>query len=98
MGDGAEALKKCREIRYDLFLCDYRTPRLNGQQFYLELAKDDPKIASKFLFITGQTGDEELMNFLKTNRLDYFTKPFLKNDVLEMVRKKFKNAPLTPGL
>lgn len=92
VNNGAEALEKSREVRYDLFICDYRTPRLNGQQFYLELAKKDPKIASKFLFITGQTGDKQLMDFFKTNGIDYLTKPFFKNDVLEMVRKKLKNA------
>lgn len=89
--NGETAYEKVTAGHYDLLICDYRLPKLDGMELYRRLIENNPSLKSKFLFITGQTGDEELLDFFLANDLPYIAKPFSKQDVLDMIEKKFQD-------
>ena len=51
--DGAAALELLRVGRFDAVLCDLRMPRLDGVRFAEALAAEQPDLAAKMLFMTG---------------------------------------------
>jgi len=73
---GNAALQLVRDRDYDLIICDWKIPGLNGKQIYAELQKMDPAKARKFLFVTGNVLSPETEQFLRTERTPYLLKPF----------------------
>src|SRR5436190_2273060 len=51
--DGEAALKQLRQKQYDLALCDWKMPGLNGQKLYERVRVEDPVTARRFIFMTG---------------------------------------------
>ena len=74
--EGSEALKRAADGTYDLVLCDLRMPRMSGIEFYSELKKKRPDLASRFVLMTGAAIDEELQLFLSSNAVPVLRKPF----------------------
>lgn len=84
--DGKMALEKLINQDYDMILCDYRMPKLNGVELLKEIQKIKPKLARRFLFITGST--EFMRNFdsyFKENSLACLLKPFTRNELIAAV-------------
>lgn len=52
--NGMEALDLMRSAMYDAIICDIMMPRIDGEAFYSQVAREYPYLAEKFLFITGQ--------------------------------------------
>ncbi len=91
--DGEAALGKIREGRYDLILCDYRMPKLNGVNFFEEAIRLKPELAGHFLFITGST---EFMHnfetFFKENSLNCLNKPFTRDEFISLVNRMMEKG------
>src|SRR3954470_9595770 len=51
--DGEEALLKVKVHEYDAVICDLQMPRLRGDEFYRQAKILRPKLAKRFVFITG---------------------------------------------
>ena len=90
--DGEMALEKLKNHDYDLILCDYRMPKLDGVSFFEEARKREPKLLGRFLFISGST--EFMQNFdsfFKENRLGCLLKPFTKDELISAVNAAVEN-------
>jgi two-component system NtrC family sensor kinase len=74
--DADEALSAVASNRYDLLVCDQKMPGLSGSQLYERLQIDDPKLADRFLFMTGDIMGDNFQEFLKESRKQCLTKPF----------------------
>jgi signal transduction histidine kinase len=74
--DADEALSAVASNRYDLLVCDQKMPGLSGSQLYQRLQIDDPKLADRFLFMTGDIMGDNFQEFLKESRRQCLTKPF----------------------
>lgn len=84
--DGEEALKKALEKTYDLILCDYVMPRMNGKIFFEELRRVKPDQAAKVMFVTGSITGEDLTSYFKKNSVPYLIKPFTEDTLLKSVK------------
>src|SRR5262249_33912727 len=51
--DGESGLRRLSQTSYDLALCDWKMPGLNGQQVYERLRAVNPALAERMIFITG---------------------------------------------
>src|SRR6185369_17283630 len=51
--DGESALSRLGEISYDLALCDWKMPGLNGQQIYERVRASNPALSERMIFFTG---------------------------------------------
>jgi two-component system NtrC family sensor kinase len=74
--DGETALRRMSQIRYDLALCDWKMPGLNGQQIYERLRVSNPKLAESMIFITGDVVNDRTQRFLRESKKVCLTKPF----------------------
>jgi CheY-like chemotaxis protein len=74
--DADEAISAVASNRYDLLVCDQKMPGLSGSQLYQRLLSDDPKVADRFLFMTGDIMGDNFQEFLKETRKQCLTKPF----------------------
>ncbi len=85
--DGEIALVKLRNKNYDLIICDYRMPKMNGIQLFKEAIKFKPEVADCFLFVTGSTEFMRgLDSFFQQNSLQVLLKPFTRNELISKVK------------
>jgi len=74
--DGQDALAKVKETKYDAIVCDVMMPRLRGDQFYNEAIAIHPRLADRFIFVTGYAADPQINLFLCKTGAKYLMKPF----------------------
>src|SRR2546430_17556055 len=51
--DGEEAMLKVKAHEYDVVICDLKMPKLQGDQFYLQVKEIRPSLSDRFIFITA---------------------------------------------
>ena len=74
--DGREGLDLADRDRFDLVISDLRMPELGGREFYEELARRHPDLASRLVFSTGDTVRGDTLAFLESLDRPYLHKPF----------------------
>jgi two-component system NtrC family sensor kinase len=74
--DGEAALNRLRQTPYDLTLCDWKMPGLNGQQVYERVRASNPVLAERMIFFTGDVINEKAQTFLCERKKVCLTKPF----------------------
>jgi signal transduction histidine kinase len=74
--DGEAALKRLSQQRYDVTLCDWKMPGLNGQEVYERLSAMNPEMSKRLIFITGDVVNESTQQFLEKSRKLCLSKPF----------------------
>jgi PAS domain S-box-containing protein len=83
-GDG---LKQIGETKFDLVLSDLRMPEIDGPQFYRLALEKDARLEKRFIFLTGDTVNEDTKTFLKTAGQPFLAKPFRLASIEEVTRK-----------
>jgi len=74
--DGETALQRLNQVPYDLTLCDWKMPGLNGQQVYEHLRASNPALSERLIFITGDVINHKTQQFLNESKRACLTKPF----------------------
>ena len=79
--DSQEGLARLSRDPYDLVICDFRMPNIDGRAFYEALAQSGSPMQDKIIFVTGDTLAPATLEFLEPNRLPYLAKPFLVEEL-----------------
>jgi signal transduction histidine kinase/CheY-like chemotaxis protein len=74
--DGESALRRLGQYHYDLALCDWKMPGLNGQQVYERLKESNPEMSRRLIFITGDMVNQNTQDFLRSRDKICLSKPF----------------------
>ena len=82
--DGLEGLEQLSHFEYDLVLCDVRMARMDGLEF-LRRVRDNPD-SPDVIMISGYATVDDAVASIKEGALDYLTKPFEQDRVLNAVR------------
>jgi CheY-like chemotaxis protein len=85
--NGHEALERVRAEPFDLIISDIKMPVMSGPDLYKRLRSDGSPLASRLIFITGDTVAPETRSFLQSVENVVLSKPFRLRDVREMVRQ-----------
>jgi CheY-like chemotaxis protein len=85
--DGEAALQRVSETHYDLALCDWKMPGLNGGDVYDRLVSSNPELSQRFLFITGDVISDRVKRFLKERSKKCLLKPFSLAEFREAVEQ-----------
>jgi two-component system NtrC family sensor kinase len=102
--DGEEALARATREQFDLIISDLRMPRFGGREFYEELVQQNPRMAARLVFSTGDTVRGDTLAFLETLDRPYLHKPFslaeLRTLLADVVRESGAPGSLrdTPAL
>jgi CheY-like chemotaxis protein len=73
--------------RYDLMLCDWKMPGLNGQQVYERIQASQPDFCHRIIFITGDVVNEKTRQFLDQQNKICLPKPFTLPEFHAAIRK-----------
>jgi DNA-binding response OmpR family regulator len=99
--DGEEALARASRESFDLIISDLRMPRLGGREFYEELSRQNPVMAGRLVFSTGDTVRGDTLAFLETLDRPYLHKPFslaeLRSLLADVVRESGPQAVVRDG-
>lgn len=90
--DGVQGMKKVMEKDFDLVICDLLMPNLPGDMFYIGVERVKPKLAKRFIFITGHQNDPKISEFVKKVRALTLFKPFEMHLLLETISAALKNG------
>ncbi len=90
--DGEAALQRLGETQYDLALCDWKMPGLNGQQVYERLRVSNPAMSERLIFFTGDVVNPRTQQFLEERGKVCLTKPFSLNDFKSAVRRALRQG------
>jgi signal transduction histidine kinase/ActR/RegA family two-component response regulator len=84
--DGRSALNLLSQQSYDVTLCDWKMPGLNGRQVYEHLRDRKPEACKRFIFISGDVVNETMRGFLEQESRTCLSKPFTLGEVREAIR------------
>ena len=91
---GAEGLKLLAAGEYLGVISDMRTPGgVNGADVHAWIVEHRPQLASRVLFITGDTVNEETLAILRKTGAPCVEKPFRVQQLMAVVQKIFGKAP-----
>ena len=85
--DGDEGIRRVRESRPDLVICDILMPRLDGFGVLAALRSQPETATIPFIFLTASADKEDLARGLQSGANEYVTKPFKIADLLAAVRR-----------
>ena len=89
---GHEALELLDGATYDLLLVDVKMPGMSGREFVQTLSEKVPGLASRVVFVTGDTTSISTQRFLEAGGQPVVFKPFdleaLKTLVAEELDKR----------
>jgi CheY-like chemotaxis protein len=84
--NGREALDLVRREAFDLIISDIKMPVMGGAELYQHLRDEHHPLASRLIFVTGDTVAAETRSFLQGVENPVLSKPFRLRDVRETVQ------------
>jgi len=78
---------------FDAVLSDIRMPRLSGVELHALVADVDASVARRFIFSSGDTGDDEAVAFLERTHCPVIAKPFELGLLLSMAEQAAAPPP-----
>ena len=91
--DGAQGLAMLRENHIDMVITDLKMPKVDGMTLLKEALREDPELP--VVMITAHGTVDTAVEALKSGAFDYFTKPFDKDEVRQIVAKALKTKELS---
>ena len=85
--NGLDAKKLTEEQEYALCVSDIRLPGMTGIELYGHWKETNNPITEKLIFITGDTMNNYVRDFLKEVKRPCVMKPFEPEDLVEAVNK-----------
>ena len=82
---GAVALAMLAEARFDAIVSDLHMPDIDGAALWREVKRQQPSLARRMLFVTGDTLSPTARQFLDETRCDSLNKPFAKAELLARI-------------
>jgi len=89
---GEAGLSELKKTRFDVTFCDWKMPGLNGRQVYEHLRTANPQLARRMVFITGDVINEQMRQFLETEKLPCLTKPFALPELRAAIKTVINGA------
>ncbi|MBF0523716.1 MAG: response regulator [Deltaproteobacteria bacterium] len=74
--DGATALPMLRKEKFDLIICDWNMPRLNGLELVEIIRQDEELKHIPFLMVTVETLKKNVLKAVQAGVTNYIAKPF----------------------
>jgi two-component system NtrC family sensor kinase len=86
--NGKKAFDHIDEHAWELIISDLRMPVMNGMELYQEAIRRNPGLRQRFMFITGDTYDFQVKEFLESTGLTYLRKPFRIKELRDTVYRQ----------
>lgn len=91
VGDGFESLSEIMDKKPDLVFVDVLMPKLDGLQT-CQIIKRNPDLKDMpIIFLSSKDGEFDKARGYMVGASDYLTKPFTKDQIIDMVKKHTVN-------
>ncbi len=84
---GEAALAAVERRDYDVLVCDWKMPRMNGIEWYERLLESKPHLAERVLFMSGEFIDPSFQEFLRRTERACLPKPLPIEEFRDAVDK-----------
>ncbi|MBT8133075.1 MAG: response regulator [Gammaproteobacteria bacterium] len=83
--DGIKALELLKDEAFDLIICDWEMPNMNGLELLIEIKKDEKLRDIPMLMLTSNTEKAKVNVAIKAGASDYVIKPIQPSVLLEKI-------------
>jgi len=83
--DGPSALSNLQKGKFDLAFIDYKLPIMDGLEILKRIKEIDPEI--EVCIVTAYASESSHANAITLGALDYLRKPFLMEEIYELVER-----------
>jgi len=83
--NGADGVRAIMEDQFDVIFCDIIMPTMSGDLFYSAVERMKPWLCERFIFVTGARDNKRIKEFLARINAAVLPKPFLMEDLVEMI-------------
>jgi CRP-like cAMP-binding protein len=90
--DGTEGVTQALRFPPDLIICDVMMPKLDGFGVLNILSKKPATADIPFVFLTAKSEKEDLRRGMNLGADDYLTKPFYKDELLQVIETRLKKS------
>ncbi len=90
--NGIEGVNLAKQITPDLILCDIMMPQMDGYEVLKKIKSDEKSLLIPFVFISAKSNHDDIRNGMNLGADDYLIKPFLLQDLINMVESKLADA------
>ena len=80
------ALERMEAVLYDVILCDVMMPGVTGMDLYRRVLEFNPRLAERFVFMTGGATSASVQRFLDSSRRRVLEKPFASETLRAVLR------------
>lgn len=88
--NGKKAYDHIDEHAWELIISDLRMPVMDGMALYHAVVEKEPFLKERFMFITGDTYDYEVKEFLENTGVVFLRKPFRIKELCDVVHKQIQ--------
>ncbi len=81
-----EALSLATQQHFDVVLCDFRMPGMNGEEFHGALQKIAPRLARRCGFVVGDALSQKVSDFLASSGRPFVEKPVNQSELASLVQ------------
>jgi two-component system NtrC family sensor kinase len=85
--NGRAAMQKMIASEYDLIVTDFKMPQMSGRELFDWIKENRPHLASRIIFVTGDTVSVDTRTFFEDNQNRYLAKPFKIEEVKEVIQQ-----------
>jgi two-component system NtrC family sensor kinase len=85
VASGSEAIAAASNALFDAVLLDMRMPDISGKQVFERWLEDQPELARRVVFLTGDIVSADLQQFLAGTARPFVAKPFDLDAVLQLL-------------
>ncbi len=72
---GVEGVQEVMKTDFDAIVCDMVMPVMRGDVFYIAVERVKPDLCRRFVFITGNSDDPQMMLFMRSHGVPVIFKP-----------------------
>lgn len=87
--NGADALKKLKEEKFELVISDWNMPTMTGLELLQAVRSDDSLKDTPFLMVTAEGRKENILAAVKSGANNYVVKPFNQATLEEKINAIF---------
>ncbi len=87
--DGKSALKMLQNDKFDLILCDWNMPEMQGIELLTRMKADEQLKGIPFVMVTAEAQKENIIEAVKAGVNSYIVKPFTAEIVEQKLKKLF---------
>jgi DNA-binding response OmpR family regulator len=92
VNNGVDGVKEVMAMDFDVIMCDMMMPKMAGDMFYTAIERTKPHLLRRFVFITANSDDPKVMDFLRRAECPVLYKPVMLDELIRSISLVIKQA------